>query len=150
MYLRKQSANRWSWHRCPAHQWHHSVTVDGTVHLPVGWQYDPWSSKATLTNCRVPPLNPPRYEEWASPAVAVLEGAVLIICKIILWAKVPGSTSKTEQTRTAVPPRREDWTTDTEKRLETGYNNGLKNEALQCFISIYTVLSLYCLTLYSD
>lgn len=87
------------------------------MHLAIGGQHDPRSAKAGLTDGAAAALEAARQEQGAPPAVALLEGAVLVVGKVVLWAHVARPAAKAEQAGTAVPPRWEEGATDTEERL---------------------------------
>ena len=116
-HLRQQEADRRGGHGGAPHQGHHPVTVHGTVHLPVGGQQDPGSGQAGLAHRAASPLRAPRHKQRPPPAVAVLEGAVLVVGKVVLGAHVTGTAPEAEEAGTAAPPRREERASDTEERL---------------------------------
>lgn len=75
------------------------------MHFAVGGQHDPWRPEAGLADGTAAALKATRQKQGAPAAVALLEGAVLVICKVVLGAHVPRPTTEAEQAGTAVPPR---------------------------------------------
>lgn len=75
------------------------------MHLSVGGQHDPWRPQAGLADGAAAPLQAPRQEQGPSATVVLLEGAVLVVGKVILGAHVAGSAAEAEEASAAVPPR---------------------------------------------
>lgn len=88
------------------------------MHLPVGGEHDPRRAEAHLANGAAAALEAARQEQGPPATVALFEGAVLVVCEVVLRAHVAGSAAEAEEAGAAVPPGREEGTTDTEERLE--------------------------------
>lgn len=117
-HLRQQQTYRWGCYRSSPDQRHHTIAVYSAVHFAIGRQYDPRRPEAGLADDTAAALKAAWQKQGAPAAVAFLEGAVLIICKVVFGAHVSRPTTKAEQAGTAVPPRWEEGTTDTEERLK--------------------------------
>lgn len=98
-------------------QRHHTIAVHGTVHLAIGRQHDPRRPEAGLTDGAAAALKASRQEQGTPTTVTLLEGAVLVISEVVLRAHVTHPATEAEQAGTAVPPRWEEGSTDTEQRL---------------------------------
>ena len=72
------------------------------MHFAIGGQHDPWRTEAGLTDSATAAVG---QEQGAPTAVTLLEGAVLIVSKVVLRAHVPCPTPEAEQAGSAVPPR---------------------------------------------
>lgn len=116
-HLRQQQTYRWGCYRSSPDQRHHTIAVYSAVHFAVGRQHDPWRPEAGLADCTGAALQATWQKQGAPATVALLEGAVLVVCKVVLWAHVPCPTAEAEQAGTAVPSRWEEGSTDTEERL---------------------------------
>lgn len=116
-HLRQQETYRGGCYWSPTDQRHHTVAVYGAVHLAVGGQHDPWRPEAGLADGAAAALEAAWQEQGAPAAVALLEGAVLVVGEVVLGAHVSRAASEAEQARSAVPPRWEEGSTDTEEGL---------------------------------
>ncbi len=104
-HLRQQETYRRRCYRSSTNQRHHAIAVYSAVHLAIGGQDDPWRPEAGLANSTTAALKAARQEQGAPTAVTLLEGAVLIIGKVVLGAHVARPHPEAEQAGTAVPPR---------------------------------------------
>lgn len=101
----QQETYRRGCYRSPTDQRHHTVAVHRAVHLPIGGQHDPWCPEAGLADGAAAALGPTWEEEGATPALALLEGAVLVVGEVILGAHVTRPAAETEEAGAAVSPR---------------------------------------------
>jgi len=116
-HLRQQDTYRRGCDRSSSDQRHDSVAVHGAVHLPVGGQHEARRPEAGLAHSAAAALQTPRQEERPPAAVALLEGAVLVVGEVVLGAHVACPAPEAEQAGAAVPPRGEEGSSDTEERL---------------------------------
>lgn len=75
------------------------------MHLAVGGQHYPRRPEAGLADGAAAALGPTRQEEGAAAALALLEGAVLVVGEVVLGAHVACPAAETEEAGTAVSPR---------------------------------------------
>lgn len=116
-HLGQQETYRRGCYRRPTDQRHHAVTVHGAVHLAVGGQHDPWHPEAGLADGAAAALEAARQEQGAAAAVALLEGAVLIVGEVVLRTHVARTATEAEEAGSAVPPGREEGPANAEERL---------------------------------
>lgn len=75
------------------------------MHLAVGWQHDPRRPEAGLADGAAAALEAAWQEQGAPAAVALLEGAVLVVGEVVLGAHVARPAAKAEQAGATVSPR---------------------------------------------
>lgn len=104
-HLRQQETYRRGCYRSSTNQGHHAVAVYGAVHLSVGGQHDPRRRKAGLADGAAATLEAAWQEQGAPAAVALLEGAVLVVGEVVLRAHIARSAAEAEEAGAAVSPR---------------------------------------------
>lgn len=117
-HLCQQETYRRGCYRSSTDQGDHAVAVHGAVHLPVGGQHDPRRPEAHLADGAAAALKGPRHKQRAASAVALLEGTVLVIRKVVFGPHVARAAAEAEEAGAAVPPWGKEGSSDAEERLK--------------------------------